>query len=289
MPVGRLPSFSVNRIVAVLGRGLVPADTPLLRADDLGAVRGDGVFETLHVRAGAPWLLDEHLARMINSADRLDLDLPPVTDLIELARQACAAWPAHEEGALRLVCTRGPEDGGPPTVYATLAPVSPKLKTYRAGGVSTATLPLGVTTHARTPAPWLLGGVKSVSYAMNMACQRWAVRNGYDDALWLSTDGYALEAPTSTLLWQVGEELLTTPTSTGVLAGTTARFVLDHAGELGLTAGEKLVTPAELLASRGVWLASSVRGLVEVTSIDGAALAGAGSTRALQELVGYPV
>ena len=33
MPVGRLRSFSVNRIVAVLGRGVVPADTPLLRAD----------------------------------------------------------------------------------------------------------------------------------------------------------------------------------------------------------------------------------------------------------------
>src|SRR5690606_2953038 len=42
----RLPRVS-NRVVAVLGRGVVPADTPILRADDLGVLRGDGVFETL--------------------------------------------------------------------------------------------------------------------------------------------------------------------------------------------------------------------------------------------------
>ena len=53
--------------MAVLGRGVVPADTPILRADDLGALRGDGIFETMHVRRGHAWLLDEHLARMARS------------------------------------------------------------------------------------------------------------------------------------------------------------------------------------------------------------------------------
>ena len=56
------PDVQNQRVVAVLGRGVVPADTPILRADDLGALRGDGIFETMHVRGGRPWLLDEHLA-----------------------------------------------------------------------------------------------------------------------------------------------------------------------------------------------------------------------------------
>ena len=56
--------MSDQRVVALLGVGVVPADTPILRADDLGALRGDGIFETMHVRDGRAWLLDEHLDRM---------------------------------------------------------------------------------------------------------------------------------------------------------------------------------------------------------------------------------
>lgn len=278
----------MTRVVALLGRGVVPADTPILRADDLGVLRGDGVFETLHVRGGRPWLLDEHLARMATSAARLDLALPDPDTLADLAAQATAAWPADEEGALRLICTRGSEDGGPVTVFATVSGVGEATLRARRDGLSVGTASLGVSAAVRGTAPWLLGGVKSVSYAMNMASQRWAAAHGYDDVLWISTDGYALEAPTSTLVWRTGDELVTVPTSTGVLAGTTARYLLDHAKEVGLAAGERLVTPAELAAADGVWLTSSVRGIAEVHSIDGARRPPAPGTADLRELLGYP-
>ncbi|MBT8226063.1 MAG: aminotransferase IV, partial [Dactylosporangium sp.] len=74
--------------MAVLGTGLVPHDAPVLRADDLGVLRGEGVFETMHVREGKPWLLEQHLARLGRSAQRLDLPLPPVADLAALVGQA---------------------------------------------------------------------------------------------------------------------------------------------------------------------------------------------------------
>jgi len=45
----------------------------VLRADDLGVLRGDGIFETLLVRDGAAWLLDDHLQRLAGSAVRMDL------------------------------------------------------------------------------------------------------------------------------------------------------------------------------------------------------------------------
>ncbi|MBA3487984.1 MAG: aminotransferase class IV [Longispora sp.] len=280
----------MNPVVVLFGQGRVPTDSPLLRADDLGAVRGDGVFETMHVRAGTPWLLDEHLQRMSISAQRLDLGLPPFEDLAELARQACAEWSATEEGALRLVCTRGSESGGnDPTVYATIGRVTEVMKSLRTAGLSVMTLNLGVSVTARESAPWLLGGVKSLSYAMNMACLREAARNGHDDVLWLSSDGYLLEGPTSTLLWRDGDQLLTTPTSTGVLAGTTARFLLDRAGQFGLTADTKLTTVEELAEAEGVWLASSVRGVVEVRAVDGTTRIPSSTTKALQALAGHLV
>lgn len=258
-----------HHLVAVPGKGVVPADTPILTADDLGVLRGDGVFETMHVRGGQPWQLDEHLARMARSAARMDLDLPPRHDLVGLARQACAEWPAETEGALRLVCTRGPESGGPVTVFATLSPIGPASLRARRDGIAVVTGTLGFAAAARPPAPWLLGGVKSLSYAMNMACQRWAAGHGADDMLWLSADGYALEAPTASLVWLVGDTIYTVPAEpTGILAGTTVRYLLDHADELGWTPAERMVTPAELATADGVWLLSSVRGVAAIRKLD---------------------
>jgi 4-amino-4-deoxychorismate lyase len=254
--------------------GVVPSETPILRADDLGALRGDGIFETMHVRGGAAWLLDEHLARMERSAALMELALPRVDTLAELAAQALAAWPASIEGALRLVCTRGPESGtGPSTVYATVYPIPEAALRARSEGVSVRTASLGIAADSRNDAPWLLGGAKTLSYATNMASLRWAQSNRGDDVLWLSADGYVLEAPTSSLVWLEGSTLSTVPAdSTGILAGTTVGWLLDHCADLGWTAAQRMVTPAELSSSDGAWLTSSMRGPVAVTSLDGTPL-----------------
>ena len=274
--------------MAVLGRGVVPADTPVLRADDVGVLRGDGIFESVHIRAGRPWLFDPHLARMARSAARLGLALPPREALVELAGQALAGWDPGVEGALRLICTRGPEASGTPTVFAVLTPVGPGQLRGRRDGIAVLTASLGYPVAARPAAPWLLGGAKTLSYAVNMASLRWAEGHGADDVLWTSTDGYALEAPTATLVWLDRGTLWTVPPEqTGILAGTTARWLLDHAGDLGFAAGETLVRPAELATAQGVWLVSSIRGPAEVRSLDGAVRKPAAETAALCDLLGF--
>lgn len=278
-----------DRVLAVLGRGIVPADTPVLRADDLGVLRGDGIFETMHVRKGRPWLLHEHLARMAGSAERLELDLPDTDTLAALAESACAAWSGDGEAMVRLVCTRGSEHGGRTTVFACVDPVAATHRLARQQGVAVVTAGFGLSAAARRDAPWLLGGAKSLSYAVNMASQRWAQRAGADDVLWVSADGYALEAPTSSLVWLESGLLCTVPPAqTGILAGTTARWLLDHAGTLGLTAAERMVRPEALVTADGVWLTSSVRGGVPVRTLDGAALRPSPWTARIQQLLGYP-
>lgn len=278
-----------DRVVAVLGRGVVPAGTRILRADDLGALRGDGIFESLHVRDGRPWLLDQHLARLARSAARLELPLPPPAALVELADQAVGAWDARSEGVLRLVCTRGPEGTGQVTIFATVAPVGAGTLRARREGIAVLTASLGFPVHARPAAPWLLGGAKTLSYAVNMASLRWAEQQGADDVLWVSTEGYALEAPTATLVWLEQGTLWTVPPEqTGILPGTTARWLLDHASQLDLRAGEKLVRPAELTSAGGIWLVSSVRGIAEVRSLDGVTRKPADDTPRLLSLLGFP-
>jgi 4-amino-4-deoxychorismate lyase len=276
--------------VAVLGRGVVPPETPILRADDLGALRGDGIFETLHVRRGRPWLIDEHLRRMSGSAARLDLALPPAEALADLIDTTLAGWPEEVEGAIRVVCTRGAEAGSEVTVFATVTAIAPSVVQARRNGITLATASLGLAADARERAPWLLGGAKTISYAVNMASQRWAQEQGVDDVLWVSADGFALEGPTSTLIWLEGTTLCTVPVEmTGILAGTTARWLLERADSFGYDADERMITPAALATVAGAWFTSSVRGVVEIRAIDGVAMAAAKDTVRMRELLGFSV
>lgn len=255
--------------MAVPGRGVVPAGEAVLRGDDRGVLHGDGLFETLHLRGGRPWLLDAHLARLRAGAAVIGLALPPTDVLVELLDTIRAGWPPEVEGALRLVCTRGPEGGGPATIYATLGEVPAAARRARRDGVTVATLPLGVAARSRPELGWLPAGVKSTSYAVSTAARRWAEQAGVDDVLWVSTDGYVLEAPTANVVWLTGAALCTVPAAqTGILPGVTATWLLDHAHELGLEPEERLPTPTDLHKADAIWLTSSLRGLAEIRSLD---------------------
>jgi 4-amino-4-deoxychorismate lyase len=153
-----------------------------------------------------------------------------------------------------------------------------------------ATATLGFPAELRPGTPWLLGGAKTLSYAINMASLRWAQSVGADDVLWVSSDGYGLEAPTSTLLWLSGDTLCTVPAeSTGILAGTTGRWLLDHVGALGWGTDERMITPAGLTAADGAWFTSSVRGIAGIHTLDGARVPYSPDlTAKIRTLLGYP-
>src|SRR5689334_7660323 len=99
---------AVNRLVLLDGLVELDPSTPVLRADDLGVLRGESVFETLRIGTGRPAFLDAHLARLAESARRVDIALPRGWG--ELAEKACVGV---EDGVLRLVCSKGAPGIGP--------------------------------------------------------------------------------------------------------------------------------------------------------------------------------
>lgn len=276
-----------ERRVAVLGMGLVDPDLPLLRGDDLGVLRGDGIFETLLVRDGQPWLLDAHLARLSRSAARMDLPAPPASAWQDLVATIVAGWPPAEEGLLRLICTRGPEDGGTPTVYAALVTVPPEVLRQRRAGAHVVTRSLGMPAQVRRDAPWLLGGVKTISYAVAMAVLRDARRLGADDVIWTSIDGEVLEGPTASVVWAEGSTLYTVPADTGILDGTTVTHLMDDAPAHGFKVETRHATVADLHGADAVWLLSSVRGAAPVLSLDGRERGDAGLTDRVRTILGF--
>jgi 4-amino-4-deoxychorismate lyase len=261
--VGGVPSLAVLALLGPDGPYLADAAEPVVRADDLGLLRGEGIFETLRVIGGIPVDLPDHVDRLSRSARAVDVQLPDASAIIELARLAIAHW-SEPDGVLRLVSTKG-SDTAAPVRFALITPLPSGLKALRAAGIAVVTLALGVHATARAQAPWLLGGVKATSYAVAMASQRAASLAGAADAIWMSSDGEVLEAPTSTVLIAQGTALLTPPAAElGLLPGLT----LNRLKQL-VDVTERRITRHDLVAADEILLASSVRGVVPVVSLDG--------------------
>jgi 4-amino-4-deoxychorismate lyase len=267
--------------LAVLGRGRVDPAEPVLRADDEALLRGRAAFETLRVYDGKPFRLDDHLARLDASAARIDL---PTPDLDALRDLAGTALEGIEDASLRLVWTPGPSEGGEPVGLALVASIPPDLEQLRAGGIRAVLLPIGVPYELRARAPWILGGVKSTSYAVNMAATAEAQRRGADDAVFLAEDEVVLEGPTTNVWWRCGRTLYTPSLETGVLAGITRQVVIEQAAALGYEVEEGVYRRPELASAEEAFTSSSVRELMPVVTLDGEPIADGRPGPAAREL-----
>jgi 4-amino-4-deoxychorismate lyase len=264
----------------------VPPTEPVVRAFDLGLGRGDGVFESVLVAGTATPRLDAHLIRLRRSADLLGIAHPGDDAVRAVVAAVVATWPADTEGACRVFLTRGLGDCTPPTLLALLAAVPAETLRQRREGVSVISLSLGVPADFRATAPWLLGGAKTLSYAVNMAAGRQAHAAGADDVVFTSLEGRVLEGPTSTVVWAAGGVLHTPPVETGILAGTTQARLFAHAEDDGWPTAVTPGTLADLHGADAVWLLSGIRGAVPVTALDGRARGDAGLSPRVQDLLG---
>lgn len=259
-----------DTLLATLDGILHPIDAPLLRADDLGFLRGDGVFETTLALDGVPRDLDEHLERLAISAKLLDFSVPADAEWQIGIDAVLAAWRAAggaPQMTLRLIATRGPEHGGGPTCLVMGSDIAGAMIGQREG-VRIRTLARGFGGAEVAGMPWLLPGAKTLSYAVNMAAIRHAKSLGDDDVVFVGSDGLLLEGPTATVILAEGDTL-TTPRRDGVLDSITARRLFAAAEGAGWTTRYADVTPDRLLSAEGAYLVSSVRLLAPMVSVDG--------------------
>ncbi|MGW4482269.1 aminodeoxychorismate lyase [Amycolatopsis sp. NPDC004368] len=262
------------RVLAFLDGTLADPDAAHLRVDDLGLLRGDGVFETILVADKQPRELRPHLDRLARSAAMLELPAPDLAAFETAARAVIDNWAGGREIALKLVYTRG-VDGDPagtPTAFAIGMEIDEKVRRARAEGVAAVTLERGFGPDVAERAPWLLLGAKTVSYAVNMAALREAARRGAQDVIFTAADGSVLEGPTSTVVLARERTLYTPPSTVGILPGTTQAALFRGAEKAGWTVKVEPFGAADLAAADGVFLASSVRLVTRVHTLDGTAL-----------------
>ncbi|MEU3646695.1 aminodeoxychorismate lyase [Lentzea sp. NPDC034063] len=258
------------RVLALLDGTLADPDSPQIRVEDLGLMRGDGVFETILVVDGKPRELTPHLDRLDRSAAMLDMAPPPRAEFERAVELVIGNWAGGKEFALKLVYTRGVEGGdGTPTGFALGMEIGAKVLKQRAEGLSAVTLDRGIDADLADRAPWLLLGAKSLSYAINMAALREAERRGAAEVIFTTSDGSVLEGPTSTLILVRGKTLVTPPSKLGILPGTTQYALFRAAERAGWTVLVEPIQTGELYDAEGVFLASSVRKITRVNVLDG--------------------
>jgi 4-amino-4-deoxychorismate lyase len=279
-------------VIVTLDGEVHPPGTPLLFADDLAAVRGDGVFETLLVRDGRACLIEAHLGRLGHSAKLMELPEPDLSAWRHAIDLATKQWvnDTSGEAMMRLVYSRGRERGSAPTAYVMVNPVADRITAVRRDGLAAITLPRELPSAGVENMPWLLAGAKTLSYAINMAALRHADRHGAGDVIFVSSDGYILEGPRSTVVIAVdGDDgnacLLTPPPWYPILRGTTQQALFTVARAKGYDCDYRALRVADLLAAQGIWLVSSMTLAARVHTLDGKALPRASLTAEFAELV----
>ena len=281
------------------GRIADPAQ-PQLMATDQGATRGDGVFESMLAIAGRTRKVQAHLDRLGGSALALDLEIPGQdvwrraieTGVSAFRSDNPASSPDEDEAVVKLVVTRGVEGASSPTCWVQVSAVGAAGRRQREAGVDVILLDRGYDSDVAERAPWLLLGAKTLSYAVNMAALRHAARQGAGDVIFVSTDGYILEGPRSTVVIATESEngagtfaLLTPPPWYPILRGTTQQALFEVARNKGYDCDYRSLRPADLVAAQGVWLISSITLAARVHTLDGKVLRHAPLAEELAELV----
>lgn len=250
---------------------VIDPSAPALSVGELSTQRGDGIFESIGVVDGHAQETQAHLERLAHSARICDLPVPNLAQWRQAVERAAQHAPGAGEGVVKLILSRGVEHGPAPTAWVT-ATAAPDNTVARERGIRVVTLDRGYGIETPSQAPWLLLGAKTLSYAVNMAAIREAKRRGADDAVFVTSDGFVLEAPTASLILRVDGRFVTPAPNGGILHGTTQLSLFAHLEEQGLQTAYTTLPTSALREADAAWLVSSVRLAAPITAIDGAAV-----------------
>lgn len=244
--------------------------TAVIPVMDHGFLFGDSVYETLRSYRGRFFRFEQHHARLENSADSLELELPLDQEEFRARCAATVEAAGEPDAAVRIVVTRGvgPMDIDPRSceapnvlVFARPRPRYPE-HAYRDG------LAIALVARQRNPKKSLDPNVKSGNYLNNVLALLEARKAGAYEGVMCNAEGHVAEGTTSNLFFVKDGALRTAPLSVGLLSGITRRAVLELAGELGVPVHEERFQAEELLAADECFITSSLKQVMPITRID---------------------
>jgi branched-chain amino acid aminotransferase len=256
-------------IVNVGGR-LSHRDRAMISPFDSAVQGGDAVWEGLRLYAGRIFRLDEHLARLRDSAKALAFErIPSAAMIAEQVRRTVAANGMRDGVHIRLTLTRGVKitSGMDPRLNQA-GPTLIVLAEYKdpVHDLSGITL---VTASVRRPAPDCLDpNIHHNNLLPSILAKIEANVAGADDAVMLDHRGFIAET-NATHLFLVTGGTLATPTTVSCPAGITRAAVLELAAAAGLACQTGDYTLPQLYTADEAFVTGTMGGLVPVIRVDG--------------------
>lgn len=244
----------------------LPLEEARVPVMDRGFLFGDGVYEVIPVYSRRPFRLHEHLERLQASLDAIRLENPHSQAEWEGMVERIVASAVGEDQGIYLQVTRGvgPRDHAfpktvRPTVFIlplTLTPPPPELVEH------------GVAAITAVDNRWRRCDIKATSLLPNVLLRQLSVDAGCAETL-LLRDGFLSEGSASNIFIARDGLLLAPPKSNLMLPGITYDVVLDLARARGMAHEVRPIGEAELRGADEVWLTSSTKEVLAVTSLDG--------------------
>jgi branched-chain amino acid aminotransferase len=243
---------------------------------DRGFLFGDSVYETVGTNHGRLVFLDDHLDRLVRSAKRIYLRLPPRDEIVQAVRETLAAAENHES-RVRIMVTRGdgtadldPAAAGQPRLVVIVQPLGgPSSDVYEQG------VEVEIVSVTRNSPRAIDPAVKSGNYLNNVLAMGEARRRrpSAHEAVLCAANGSVAEGATSNIFAVVAGQIRTPALDVGILDGVTRGKVLAVARTNGILCYEvPFMSPDELRQADEVFLTSSVRSILPVTRVDGQAV-----------------
>ncbi|MBJ2291536.1 aminodeoxychorismate lyase [Pseudomonas sp. MF5691] len=257
-----------------------PADAVPLK--DRGLAYGDGLFETLAVKAGQPVLLDRHLQRLDEGCRRLAL----VADQALIRDELLAYAAALGDGVLKLILTRGDSlrgygiNAGAPV--RRILQGSPPATYPPAHGSSGVRLFPCVTRLSEQP---LLAGLKHLNRLEQVLARAEWQDADHAEGLMLDMSGRVIEGVFSNLFLVDNGQLLTADLSRCGVAGVMRAELLARAEALGLVTTVTDISLAQLQRADEVFVCNSVYGIWPVLGCGPMSWSAGPLTRKLQGIV----
>ena len=250
----------MGNLVYYVNGQYVAADQAALGLNDLGIVRGYGVFDLLRTYDGKLFKLHEHVLRLERSAALIGLDLPWSTAEIAAIARATYMSNAIANATIRIIVTGGAADDfmtpqQRPTLIVMVNPIGIPAPEQQIHGVKV------ITTRIERMMPT----VKSLNYITAIMAMQAARRVGAVEAIYRTADDRITEG-TRANFFILRDNRLITP-QTDVLGGITRDVVLEIAGD-DFEVVEAPLFYADLATCDEAFLTSSTKEILPVTQID---------------------
>jgi D-alanine transaminase len=233
---------------------------------DRGFIYGDGVYEVIPVYHRAPFRMPHHLKRLQYSLDGIRL-ANPMDDASwdALVRDLVARQPFDDQ-AVYLQVTRGVAKrdhafpkGVPPTVFMMSNPLPLPSREQIDRGVAV------VTAEDNR---WHRCDLKTTSLIGNVLMRQRAADLGAVETV-MFRDGWLTEASASNVLVVRAGTIVAPPKDQQILPGITYDAALEFAREAGMPMDIRPVRREEALAADEMWLSSSTKEVLAITTLDG--------------------